>query len=182
MCLGNLGLIYFADLPDRLTLEAIAVDHPGLLEGLVEHDGVGFVMVRSALHGPVVMSRDGVHLLRERRVEGTDPLADYGSHAAAHLLRLDAFPHCGDVVVNGRYRDSVNEVESFEEMVGAHGGLGGAQTHGFVMHPSAWAVPHEEVTNAEDLYQLFVRWRDALAAGSDPAATRVDALPSMPYI
>jgi uncharacterized membrane protein YvlD (DUF360 family) len=178
---GNLGLIYFADVPDRLTLAAIAVDHPGLIEGLVDHDGVGFVMVRSALHGPVVMGREGVHYLRERRVEGVDPLADYGPYAASQLLRLDGFPHCGDVVVNGRYRPSVDEVESFEEMVGAHGGLGGAQTHGFVVYPTGWAVPKEEITNAEDLYQLFVRWRDALAAGDDPAGARVDALQRIPY-
>ena len=178
---GNLGLIYFADLPDRLTLEAIAVDHPGFIEGLVAHDGVGFVMVRSGLHGAVAMGRDGVHFLREHRVEGTDPLADYGAHAASQLLRLDAFPHCGDVVVNGRYHPSVDQVESFEEMVGAHGGLGGAQTHGFLMYPSRWAMPSEEIANPEDLYQLFVRWRDALAGGNDPSGARVDALRSMPY-
>lgn len=178
---GNLGLIYFTDVPDRLTLEAIAVDHPGLIEGLVAHDGVGFVMVRSGLHGAVAMGRDGLHFLREGRIEGTDPLADYGVHAASQLLRLDAFPHCGDVVVNGRYHASVDQVESFEEMVGAHGGLGGAQTHGFLMYPSRWAVPQEEIANPEGLYQLFVRWRDALAGGEDPSGARVDAVRSMPY-
>jgi hypothetical protein len=178
---GNLGLIYFAEVADRLTLETIAVDHPGLIEGLVAHDGIGFVLIRSAAHGAVAMGRDGVHYLREHRVEGSDPLADYGPHAVAQLLRLDAFPHCGDVVVNGRYHASTDEVESFEEMVGAHGGLGGAQTHGFLMHPSSWAVPRDEISNPEDLYNLFVRWRDALAAGSDPAGAHVDALRPMPY-
>ncbi len=172
---GNLGLIYFTNLADRLTLEALVADHPGLIEGLVDHDGVGFVMVRSALHGPVAMGRGGVHYLRGRRVEGSDPLADYGPLAAAQLARLDAFPHCGDVVVNGRYHPNAGHVESFEEMVGAHGGLGGAQTHGFLMHPSQWAVPDEEIANAEDLHQLFVRWRDALASGSGGSAARVDA-------
>lgn len=178
---GNLGLIYFTNVVDRLTLETIAVDHPGLIEGLVAHDGVGFVMVRSAVHGAVVMGRNGVHYLRERRIEGNDPLADYGPYATAQLLRFDAFPHCGDVVVNGRYHASTDEVESFEEMVGAHGGLGGAQTHGFLMFPSSWAAPSEEISNAEDLHQLFVRWRDALAAGIDPAGAHIDALGPMPY-
>lgn len=178
---GNLGLIYFAEVADRLTLETIAVDHPGFIEGLVAHDGIGFVLIRSAVHGAVAMGRGGVHYLREHRVEGSDPLADYGPHAAAQLLRFDAFPHCGDVVVNGRYHAGTDEVESFEEMVGAHGGLGGAQTHGFLMYPSSWAVPSEEISNSEDVYQLFVRWRDALAAGIDPAGAHVDALRPMPY-
>lgn len=173
---GNLGHIYFAELPDRLTLEAIAADHPGLIEGLVAHDGIGFVMVRSAQHGAVAMGRDGVHFLREQRVEGSDPLAHYGIFAASQLLRLDAFPHCGDVVINGRYHTGTDHVESFEELVGAHGGLGGAQTHGFLLHPSAWAIPNDEIANAEDLHQLFVRWRDALASGDDPSGARVDAL------
>lgn len=173
---GNLGHIYFAELPDRLTLEAIAADHPGLIEGLVAHDGIGFVMVRSAQHGAVAMGRDGVHFLREQRVEGSDPLAGYGVFAASQLLRLDGFPHCGDVVVNGRYHPDIDQVESFEEMVGAHGGLGGAQTHGFLLHPSDWAMPGDEIASAEDLYQLFVRWRDALSSGSDPSGARVDAL------
>jgi hypothetical protein len=127
------------------------------------------------------MGREGVHYLSESRVEGTDPLADYGLHAAEQLLRLDSFPHCGDVLVNGRYHAESNEVETFEEMVGAHGGLGGAQTHGFLMHPSAWAMPVEEIGSAEALYQLFVRWRDALADGSDPSGARVDARRTMPY-
>lgn len=173
---GNLGHIYFAELPDRLTLEAIAADHPGLIEGLVAHDGIGFVMVRSAQHGAVAMGRDGVHFLREQRVEGSDPLTGYGVFAASQLLRLDGFPHCGDVVVNGRYHPEIDQVESFEEMVGAHGGLGGAQTHGFLLYPSDWAMPDEEIAGAEDLYQLFVRWRDALASGNDPSSARVDAL------
>jgi hypothetical protein len=107
---GNLALIYFTELPDRLPLETLAVDHPGFIEGLVAHEGVGFVMVRSSVHGPVAMGRDGVHYLREGRVEGTDPLADYGPRAASHLVRLDSFPRCGDVVVNGRYHASVDEV------------------------------------------------------------------------
>jgi uncharacterized membrane protein YvlD (DUF360 family) len=178
---GNLGLIYFTDAADRLTLETIAVDHPGLIEGLVAHDGIGFVVVRSAVHGAVAMGRNGVHYLREHRIEGGDPLADYGPHAVAQLLRFDAFPHCGDVVVNGRYHASTDEVESFEEMVGAHGGLGGAQTHGFLMHPAGWPVPNEEISSAEDLYQLFVRWRDALAAGADPVGAHVDAPRPIPY-
>jgi hypothetical protein len=78
--------------------------------------------------------------------------------------------------VNGCYHPAADEVESFEEMVGAHGGLGGAQTHAFVMYPSSWAFPNEAIANPEDLYQLFVRWRDVLGGGAEPTGVRVDAL------
>ena len=178
---GNLGLVYLADTPDRATLESIVAGHPGLIEGLVAHEGIGFAMVRSSLHGAVVMGREGVRYLRENRVEGRDPLEAYGQHAASQLARLDHFPHCGDIVVNGRYHPGADEVESFEEMVGSHGGLGGAQTHAFLMYPAAWPLPHDEIENPETLYQVFVRWRDALAGGEDPSTsargrTAIDAV------
>ena len=132
-------------------------------------------MTRSAVHGPVAMGRDGVHYLREHIVEGADPLAEYGPHAAAQLERLDGFPHGGDVVVNGRYHPADGFVESFEEMVGAHGGLGGAQTEPFLLSPRDWPLPSEAMHGPEEIYQVFVRWRDALANGREPSG-RVDGV------
>jgi hypothetical protein len=130
-------------------------------------------MIRSSLHGPVVSGPGGVHYLRDHRVEGEDPLADYGPRAREHLLRLDEFPHCGDVVVMGRYDSVTQEVETFEEMVGAHGGLGGAQSSPFLIVPRNWPLPPDELTSPESLHQLFMRWRDSLAQGREPGA-RVD--------
>lgn len=170
---GNLGHIYFTSEPRRLHLGDLATGHPGLIEGLVAHPGIGFVMVHSLLHGPVVMGRDGVHYLRDGRIEGDDPLADYGAGARKHLLRLDGFPRCGDVVMMGRYDAATGEVETFEELVGAHGGLGGAQTSAFIVAPTRWPLPSEALDSPEALHQVFVRWRDSLAHGRDPAA-RVD--------
>jgi uncharacterized membrane protein YvlD (DUF360 family) len=172
---GNLALVYFTSETRRLHLESIAGQHRGLIEGLVTHEGVGFVMIRSALYGPVVTGRDGVHYLRDGRVEGEDPLADYGAFAREQLLRLDTFPHCGDLVVMGCYHPATNLVETFEEMVGAHGGLGGPQNAAFLAAPRGWPLPPESVRDPELLHQVFVRWRDALAAGREPGA-RMDAL------
>jgi hypothetical protein len=171
---GSLGHIYFTGEPRRLELVDLATGHPGLIEGLVAHPGIGFVMIRSALHGPVVTGRAGVHYLRDQRVEGDDPLADYGRRARKHLLRLDQFPHCGDIVLMGRYDSESHEVETFEELVGAHGGLGGAQCAPFLIAPKEWALPSDLIDSPEELHQIFVRWRDALAHGREPPA-RVDA-------
>ena len=173
---GNLAHIYFRLPADRMTLEEIAADHPGLIEGLVGHAGIGFVMVRSALHGPVVMSRAGIRYLGGDRVEGDDPLADYGVHAAAQLSRLEGFPHCGDIVLNGRFEPATGLVVTFEEMVGAHGGLGGPQTDAFILHPADWPMPDGTMSNPESLFQVFARWRDALPGGSEPPGGHVDAL------
>ncbi len=170
---GNLGHIYFTSEPHRLQLGDLATGHPGFIEGLVAHPGIGFVMVRSLLHGPVVMGREGVHYLRDNRVEGDDPLLDYGVNARKHLLRLDEFPRSGDVIIMGRYDSASAEVETFEELVGAHGGLGGAQCSAFMVAPIHWPLPPDGVDSPEVLHQVFTRWRDSLARGREPAA-RVD--------
>lgn len=172
---GNLAHVYFREPERRLTLEEIAADHPGLIEGLVAHPGIGFVVVRSSVHGPVALGDSGVHYLAEDRVDGEDPLASYGTGAVEHLRRLEQFPHCGDIVLNGRYDPETGEVESFEEMVGSHGGMGGPQTNAFLMHPAHWTLPGEPLTNPEQVYQVLMRWRDQLARGEIGPRTRLDA-------
>ena len=54
-------------IPGRVSLEEIERHCPDLLPGLVDHDGVGFLLVHSAEFGPVVFGRDGLHRLRRRR-------------------------------------------------------------------------------------------------------------------
>jgi hypothetical protein len=47
MASGCLGLLSFPRQPGRLTLEHIEALYPSLVEGLREHPGVGFLLVRS---------------------------------------------------------------------------------------------------------------------------------------
>ena len=171
---GNLAHIYFRQPAHRMNLEEIAADHPGLIEGLVAHEGIGFVMVRSSQHGPIIMSREGIRYVEEDRIDGADPLADYGPHATEQLQRLESFPHAGDIVVNGAFDAATGRVVTFEEMVGTHGGLGGPQTDAFLLHPSGWPLPPDAITTPETLFQVFVRWRDALLEGREPSGGRVD--------
>lgn len=49
----------FPDLPGRATREELDRRHPALLPALAGHPGIGFVLVRSATHGPVVLGPDG---------------------------------------------------------------------------------------------------------------------------
>jgi uncharacterized membrane protein YvlD (DUF360 family) len=169
---GNLANIYFTDEPERLDLSDLAAGHPGLIEGLVAHPGIGFVMIRSAVHGAVVTGQGGIHYLRDHHVDGDDPLDGYGPHAAELLARLDEFPHCGDIVLMGRYDAKTREVQTFEEMVGAHGGLGGDQSAAFLLAPNGWPLPSDDIDSPEEIFQTFVRWRSMLQARA--AAPHVD--------
>jgi uncharacterized membrane protein YvlD (DUF360 family) len=143
---GNLANIYFTGTPHRMTLEEIGAAHPGLVRGLVGHPGIGFVLVRTEAHGAVAIGRRGVTFLDEGRAEGEDPLPVFGPHTADNLRRLDSFEHVGDLLVNSSFDPSTEEIAPFEHQVGAHGGLGGAQTRAFVLYPSALDPDEEPVS------------------------------------
>jgi uncharacterized membrane protein YvlD (DUF360 family) len=155
---GNLGLVYFNNLPGRLTYEQITAAYPHVVPGLVQHAGIGFVMVRTE-RGPIAMGAKGVHLLNDNRVEGEDPLANFGGRAAEHLLRLDSFTHTPDIVVNSFYDPTTDEAAAFEELIGGHGGLGGKQMHPFLLYPSALTLDDAEIVGAEHLHRVLRGWR-----------------------
>jgi uncharacterized membrane protein YvlD (DUF360 family) len=154
---GHSALVSFADIPGRVSLEEIERHWPDLLPGLVDHAGVGFLLVHSEEFGPVVLGRDGLHRLASGVVIGEDPLLPYGEHAAALVARVSDFPHCADVVINSRYDPDTDEASSFEPHVGSHGGLGGPQQLGFLTYPRTWAAPGE-IVGAEHLHRVLRGW------------------------
>ncbi|MGD2039411.1 MAG: phage holin family protein [Anaerolineae bacterium] len=171
---GNLGLVYSTRLDERATLELIETLYPGLLDGLAAHEGIGFLMVRSQEHGPVVIGAQGRHYLVDGRIEGQDPLAGFGPNAATHLRRTDSFPDAPDILLNSFCRAEYNEVAAFEELIGSHGGLGGHQTEPFLLFPAGWELEEEDLVGAAAVYQQFKRWLEQLQppthAGSKEAA------------
>jgi hypothetical protein len=154
---GNLALIYFPRLPGRVTLETMEATWPGLVGELGRHPGVGLLMVRSEVHGTIVFGAGGAHYLDADRVDGDDPIAPYGEHAAMGLLRVSRMEHCGDLVAISVLDPTTDEVAAFEELIGSHGGLGGAQTQPFILHPAAWPI-HEPLVGAESVYGQLRQW------------------------
>ena len=158
MASGCLGLVSFPREPGRVTLERLEERYPRVLVTLCRHPGIGFVLVRSAEHGAVVLGPRGTNFLDEGRVEGEDPLAPFGPRAARHVGRTDGFPHCPDVVVNSTYWPHLDEVAAFEELVGSHGGMGGTQSFPFLLHPADLEAPAEELVGAEAVHRHLRRW------------------------
>ena len=152
---GNLGLIYLTEYVERLTFEQIKALYPDLIPGLVQHDGIGFVMVRSSEQGPMAMGKEGIHYLDDGKIEGEDPLTPFGPRADKHLLRTDGFKYAPDILVNSFYDPEKNEVAAFEELVGSHGGLGGEQTQPFIFHPAEWDIGSKEIIGAENLHKVL---------------------------
>ena len=180
MASGCLGLISFPREPGRVSLEQIEALYPGLLPALRGHPGIGFVLVRSQEHGGVVLGAAGTHYLDEGRVEGSDPLAPYGPNAARHVRRTDGFEHCPDIVLNSTYWPQWDEVAAFEELVGSHGGLGGSQSHPFLLHPVPLALPEQELVGAEAVHRELRRWLVQLGHGeyAEPEEAGAAAAPA----
>ena len=170
---GNLGLVYGTQREERVTIEEMETIFPGMLEGLANHEGVGFVMVGSKEQGPVVIGSNGRYYLAEDRIEGENPLAGFGPRAAEHLIREDSFPNCPDLLVNSFYRAETNEVAAFEELIGCHGGMGGYQTQPFLLYPAEWRLDNEEIVGAAGVYQQLKGWLKQVNA--DPAGPQVEA-------
>jgi hypothetical protein len=162
---GNLGLIYLMEERRRLTLEEITDRHPRLIPALREHPHVGFLLVRSRDHGPVVLGSVGAHYLADGRVEGDDPLAPFPANAAAHLLRTDGFEHVADLMVNSFYDAELEQGCAFEELISFHGGLGGPQTRPFLLSPVELPLPVHPIVGAAQMHSVLSGWRELLRGG-----------------
>jgi hypothetical protein len=170
MASGNLGIVSFTGPKHRVVLEEIERDHPELINRLVGHPGVGFVMVATNGAGngtsdgadgagdTVIIGKNGRHYLSDDRVEGEDPLLPYGSNAARHARRTTSFDNCPDLLVMGTYWADTNENAAFEELIGNHGGLGGEQTKPFLLYPVELELDADELIGAEQVFRNLKRW------------------------
>lgn len=151
---GNLANVYFDLRAGKISMNELDEAHPGLLDALVAHHGVGFVAAYDEAGVPQVISVDGARNLQTGDVTGADPLSPYGDphFRAEQLLRVAQFPHAGDLIVNSpQYPDG--QVAAYEELVGSHGGMGGQQTDAFLFHPADMVVP--PISNSAELFALL---------------------------
>nr|WP_312870201.1 phage holin family protein [Streptomyces himalayensis] len=158
---GNLGLISFPDVPHRMTREEIDRRHPALLSTLANHPGIGFVLVSSEERGGLLLGARGAEIPLDELDGNPGPLAAFGPGAADAVRRTHSFPRAADIMVNSWYDPEEGEVHAFEEQIGSHGGLGGAQNQPFVLSPYALSAPvddGQELTGAEQLHKVFRRW------------------------
>ncbi len=159
---GNLGLVYLMEQKHRLTQEEIEERHPKLISSLREHPHIGWLLVNSAQHGPVVFGAGGAHYLDNGRVEGKDPLARFSPTAPQHLLRTNGFHNVADIMVGSFYDPELDEGCAFEELISFHGGLGGPQTRPFILSPKRLPLPTEPIVGAASVNRVLSAWRKEL--------------------
>ena len=167
---GNLAQVYFDLYPRKITLGELNAAYPGMVDALVQHEGIGLVCGYLDDGVPVALSKTGQRNLHTGEISGIDPLLPYApadldawGHASIdkrvwQVRRVMDFPHAGDLmVISTVYADGT--VAALEELIGNHGGLGGEQTDAFLFHPLDVAVP--DTRNSTDVYHILNAVRGA---------------------
>ncbi|WEP00164.1 phage holin family protein [Streptomyces sp. FXJ1.172] len=175
---GNLGLVSFPDVHHRMTKEEIDARHPALLSTLADHPGIGFLLVRSEEHDGVVLGAHGVEIPLAALDGEPGPLARFGPGAADAVRRTHSFPHTADIMVNSAHEPADGEVLAFEEQIGSHGGLGGAQSRPFLLSPLDLSAPvgeREELAGAEHVHRVLRRWLRELHGPESPLTATATA-------
>lgn len=152
---GNLAMIYLTQWHHRLTYEEINELFPELISEIVKNKYIGFILVRSSERGDLAIGKNGTYYLDTNEIEGENPLEGFGDNIAQHLKRNSSFKYSPDILVNSFYDSENDEVCAFEELVGSHGGAGGSQSEPFILYPSSWKVPDEDIIGAESIYKIL---------------------------
>jgi uncharacterized membrane protein YvlD (DUF360 family) len=170
---GNLGLVSFPDVPGQMSVEQVGKRYPALLRTLADHPGIGFLLLRSEAHGPVVLGADGCeHRLDTGEIiGGADPLAPFGPGAAETVRRTAGFRHVPDIMINSVVDPESGAIHAFEEQIGSHGGLGGEQNQAFLFSPHELSAPTggAELVGAEQVHLVLRRWLEESAGHPVPA-------------
>ena len=151
---GNNANIYFDLYPRKITLNELNNAYPGMVDALVQHEAMGFVVAYEDDGTPVAFGKNGARNLHTGDVVGEDPLAIYGDVELRswQVRRVADFETAGDLIINSTlYPDGT--VAAMEEMIGSHGGLGGEQTDAFIMHPGDMQIP--ETRNSMDVKAIL---------------------------
>ena len=151
---GNLAQVYFDLHPRKITLNELNAAYPGMVDALVQHEGIGFVVAYEDDFEPVAFGKNGARNLHSGDVVGADPLEPYGDVELRswQVRRIADFSNSGDLILNSTlYLDGT--VAALEELIGNHGGLGGEQTEAFIFHPADMEVP--ETRNSQEMMAIL---------------------------
>ncbi|MGI8826073.1 MAG: alkaline phosphatase family protein [Chloroflexota bacterium] len=151
-----LANVYFVDVPKRMNRGEIDHRAPGMLRSLVEHPGVGLVLIQEngktlALHkgGEVVLDNAESDELAWLALYDTPELVRH------QLVNLARMPSAGDMLVFGAFDGA--RVVNFEDHGGAHGGLGGVQMFPFMVSSREISESFAGVEDATELHSFFVQ-------------------------
>lgn len=174
---SSLAHLYWTEPARPLALDEIRddPDHRALYYFLVAHSAIGLVITR-IFDGAHVESRRGRVLVTPdgevERLDGDDPLRDYARTRAERraIAQLASWPNSGDLILFGAYDVERDVCICFDDQVGAHGALGGAQAWPFIMAPRGLVPANFRIEDPLDLHRLFKCYAEGRARSAPQAA------------
>jgi len=172
---SSLAHVYWTQPESPLAFDEIRADpdRRALYYFLVAHRGIGVVITRmldgahvESIHGRAIVTPAGeIEVL-----SGSDPLEHYAAtererRAVVSLVRQD---DAGDFVLFGAWDPGRDTCICFDDQVGAHGAMGGAQYWPFLLTRPGLVPPDFVLDGPLSLHELLRRYRPAGEA--DPAA------------
>jgi uncharacterized membrane protein YvlD (DUF360 family) len=165
---GNAAQVYFDLYPRKILLSELNAAFPGLVDRLIEHEGIGLICGYEDDDTVLAIGKKGTRNLNTGEVIGEDPLlpyaptSGYGSASVEkriwQMKRVMEYPSAGDLwLMSTVYPDGT--VAALEELVGSHGGAGGEQTDAFIFHPPDLEVP--ETRCSTDVFHILDKHRGA---------------------
>ena len=82
-----------------------------------------------------------------------------GPARVEQVAEVDSYATAADIMVNSRFDPELEEVAAFEDQVSSHGGLGGPQTHPFLLYPAELTAPTEPIFTSPAMYGVLKAWR-----------------------
>jgi hypothetical protein len=151
-CLAHL---YFTKEKKRLSISQIEALYPFLIERIVQHDGVGFIIgidkgktIVLAKDGKYEISKDGYKSFGNRFL----PIYGEEEKLIDQIREFSSLKYFGDLALNGSYDGK--KFVTFEHFhFGTHDGIGGNQQIGFFASKNKMDL--DKVKNAKELYKFF---------------------------
>ena len=150
--------------PGRMSRGGIEKRYPGLIGALAHQPGIGVVLVVGDDGATVAIGSAGEAPVSRADAGGdaadaSDPLAPFGPMAREALASLATLTHLGDVILIASVDPDTDEAVGFEELVGSHGGLGGAQMQPFLLCPASWQPEADPLLGAVAVHDQLCEWR-----------------------
>ncbi|MBI4788479.1 MAG: alkaline phosphatase family protein [Chloroflexi bacterium] len=161
---GGLAHLYWKDISWRLRHDEIQERFPGLIDKAAATPGIAFVLTREGTDNVITTEHFQVKFDGGRKLPraARDLLARYDEPEiiARQLQKLNSFERSGDLILFGA--DTDHHQINFEDQVGGHGSLGGAQLFPFILAKREWKFDTANIADASDLYHPLKRLRDQL--------------------
>ena len=164
---SSLAHVYWTEPKVPITFDEIREDHDkrALYYFLVAHKGIGLVITRmldgahvETMHGRALITPNGDLSV----LEGVNPLVNYAETPVERkaIATLARQRNAGDLILFGAYDPATKLCICFDDQVGAHGALGGAQGWPFIMAAPGLVPEDYTINDPLDLHPLLKRYSE----------------------